>query len=718
MPTISDIAKAAGVSQGTVSNVLNGRNNVSSEKIKLVLDACEKLKYIPNERARALRRGKDKSLGVVLSNLSKKSECDFFLGFKAYANTHGYVTRQYLPSTVGTKAEINVLRMAKSDMTSGIAIFSNCLNTHSSESLQNTIYVERRSKNNACYIGFDYKTAGRDMAKRIIDKKYSSVTLLMGSKRYTNEMEFADEFISTLSKQKCRVNIVHTDHVHVPLNILQLAEENITEAFVCTQLEFAQSLKKTLNTFYSGKSTDIYTLSPTCTLPEFEFIRYELNYRLLGNLAAKALINSIEKNAKENNIILKNSGFRSWDACNITLSNKPINIVTLDSPSAYSLKHMSKLYTRQTGKQVNIDVYAYDQLYDVYINIDKKYDIIRIDETWLSWFASKILMPLCDIDASITSYIDTFLDGTAEHYCFVNDILYALPGSPSSQVLFYRKDIFEAPIYRRLFHEQYKTELKPPSTFDEFNRIAKFFTKSENSMSEVKYGATMTLGSTGVAGSEYLARLFAMQENVYNDKGIVELNSDIAVRALEQLIELKKYSSPSFCNWWTDTAKAFASGNFAMSIIYNNFAVPLVDRHSNVVDNIGYAMVPGGRPVLGGGSLGISKYSSNPQDALHFIRWILSEPVASASTLLGGVSPCKASMENYKIINSYPWLRLVKRCFINSQGKRQVASDKRPFNEKRFIGLIGQAVKSAYNGEFTCKEAMDNVQLAFENELK
>ena len=36
MVTIKDIAKEAGVAQGTVSNVLNGKGNVSSETIKRV----------------------------------------------------------------------------------------------------------------------------------------------------------------------------------------------------------------------------------------------------------------------------------------------------------------------------------------------------------------------------------------------------------------------------------------------------------------------------------------------------------------------------------------------------------------------------------------------------------------------------------------------------------------------------------------------------------
>ena len=37
MATIKDIARVAGVSQGTVSNVLNGKDNVGSDKIQRVM---------------------------------------------------------------------------------------------------------------------------------------------------------------------------------------------------------------------------------------------------------------------------------------------------------------------------------------------------------------------------------------------------------------------------------------------------------------------------------------------------------------------------------------------------------------------------------------------------------------------------------------------------------------------------------------------------------
>ena len=55
MATIKDIAALAGVSHGTVSNVLNGRGNVSVEKITLVENAARQLGYTINAQARQLR---------------------------------------------------------------------------------------------------------------------------------------------------------------------------------------------------------------------------------------------------------------------------------------------------------------------------------------------------------------------------------------------------------------------------------------------------------------------------------------------------------------------------------------------------------------------------------------------------------------------------------------------------------------------------------------
>ena len=66
MATIKDIAKKAGVAQGTVSNVLNGKGNVSSDKIRRVMEAARQLGYVPNERAALLRKGTNDCLALII----------------------------------------------------------------------------------------------------------------------------------------------------------------------------------------------------------------------------------------------------------------------------------------------------------------------------------------------------------------------------------------------------------------------------------------------------------------------------------------------------------------------------------------------------------------------------------------------------------------------------------------------------------------------------
>ena len=68
MVTIKDVARDAGVSVGTVSNVLNG-GRVSEARRKLVEASIEKLGYQVNTLAKGMRMQKTDYVVVILPNL-------------------------------------------------------------------------------------------------------------------------------------------------------------------------------------------------------------------------------------------------------------------------------------------------------------------------------------------------------------------------------------------------------------------------------------------------------------------------------------------------------------------------------------------------------------------------------------------------------------------------------------------------------------------------
>jgi len=64
--SIRDVAERAGVSVGTVSNVLNRPERVSDAVVGRVMDAIRELGYVRNDAARQLRAGRSSSVGLVV----------------------------------------------------------------------------------------------------------------------------------------------------------------------------------------------------------------------------------------------------------------------------------------------------------------------------------------------------------------------------------------------------------------------------------------------------------------------------------------------------------------------------------------------------------------------------------------------------------------------------------------------------------------------------
>nr|WP_315393023.1 LacI family DNA-binding transcriptional regulator [uncultured Duganella sp.] len=79
-PTMTDVARAAGVSPMTVSRVMNGDAKVSLKTRTRVADAVAALNYVPNQAARRLAGSRSIRIGFLYSNPSAGYLSEFLVG--------------------------------------------------------------------------------------------------------------------------------------------------------------------------------------------------------------------------------------------------------------------------------------------------------------------------------------------------------------------------------------------------------------------------------------------------------------------------------------------------------------------------------------------------------------------------------------------------------------------------------------------------------------
>lgn len=86
---IKDVARLAGVSVGTVSNVLNRPERVSPATVARVRSAIEELGFVRNDAARQLRVGHGSTIGLVVLDISNPFFAALARGAEDVADTFG-----------------------------------------------------------------------------------------------------------------------------------------------------------------------------------------------------------------------------------------------------------------------------------------------------------------------------------------------------------------------------------------------------------------------------------------------------------------------------------------------------------------------------------------------------------------------------------------------------------------------------------------------------
>jgi LacI family transcriptional regulator len=121
MVTIKEIASLAGVSVGTVSNVLNGYSTVNPKLRERVEAVMQSLDYQPSFIARSLRGRRTKLIGVVVSDIVNPFFPQVIRGVEDVASQQGFLL-VIVNTDDDVEKERQVLSMLRSRQVDGLAI--------------------------------------------------------------------------------------------------------------------------------------------------------------------------------------------------------------------------------------------------------------------------------------------------------------------------------------------------------------------------------------------------------------------------------------------------------------------------------------------------------------------------------------------------------------------------------------------------------------------
>lgn len=188
-PTISDVARAAGVSTMTVSRVINGTGNVKADTVAAVDAAISRLNYSPNPAARSLAGARQMRVGLLYSNPSAYLS-EFLIGVLDQANlSHVQLVVEKCTAGVDDSA---VAKRLVSDGMDGIVLSpplgdsAPLVQLLKETGIPLVVVAAGRSASNVSVVTIDDFAAARAMTSHLIDLGHRRIGFITGNPDQTS----------------------------------------------------------------------------------------------------------------------------------------------------------------------------------------------------------------------------------------------------------------------------------------------------------------------------------------------------------------------------------------------------------------------------------------------------------------------------------------------------------------------------------------------------
>jgi len=181
---IKEVARQAGVSVGTVSNVLNRPEMVAPERRQRVLDVIDKLGFVRNESARQLRAGRSRTIGMVVIDIANPFFTDVARGAESVTDDSDSIL-MLCSSGEDRKRELRHLDMLEQLRVQGILITPVDSNDPRIDEIASrgipVVLVDRRSRGRKrCSVGVNDVLGGRLAVEHLLEQGHLKIAFVGG----------------------------------------------------------------------------------------------------------------------------------------------------------------------------------------------------------------------------------------------------------------------------------------------------------------------------------------------------------------------------------------------------------------------------------------------------------------------------------------------------------------------------------------------------------
>src|SRR4051812_22258350 len=183
--SIRDVAERAGVSLGTVSNVLNRPDVVSEGTRQRVLAAIAELGFVRNESARQLRAGHSRTIGLVVLDIANPFFTDVARGVEEVANAAGLAVILCNSDDLAEKeaAHLDVLaeQRVQGVLITPTAELSPALDALRARGVPVVLLDRRATEPDRCAVAVDDLHGGRLAADHLLERGHRRIAFVGGS---------------------------------------------------------------------------------------------------------------------------------------------------------------------------------------------------------------------------------------------------------------------------------------------------------------------------------------------------------------------------------------------------------------------------------------------------------------------------------------------------------------------------------------------------------